>query len=190
LSWGTRRGRSSRRDDDDNDWDDHDDFFRFDFDSSIAEIDEMIRRMFETAKSFSGKTDNPNSLYYGYSVTVGPDGRPKVREFGNVKRAGRGKVEIGSREPFVDMVVDEAQNELRIVAEMPGVQKQDINLEAMEDSLKISAGAEGRKYETMVPISIPVDSVTAKATYNNGILEVRMKLKSPPKTKGVGIKVE
>jgi HSP20 family protein len=25
-------------------------------------------------------------MVYGYSMTIGPDGRPKVREFGNVKR--------------------------------------------------------------------------------------------------------
>lgn len=25
-------------------------------------------------------------MVYGYSMTIGPDGRPNVREFGNVKR--------------------------------------------------------------------------------------------------------
>ena len=48
---------------------------------------------------------------YGYSMTVGPDGRPKVREFGNVKppfqggRSGfRTRPLISSeREPLVDI---------------------------------------------------------------------------------------
>ncbi|MGH9923950.1 MAG: hypothetical protein ACRD5B_01100 [Nitrososphaeraceae archaeon] len=29
-------------------------------------------------------------IVYGYSMTIRPDGRPRVREFGNVKKIGAG----------------------------------------------------------------------------------------------------
>src|SRR6476619_2308700 len=32
-----------------------------------------------------GKVREVGPFVYGYSMTIGPDGRPKVREFGNVK---------------------------------------------------------------------------------------------------------
>jgi hypothetical protein len=30
------------------------------------------------------------TIVYGYSMTIGPDGKPKVREFGNVKSPFQG----------------------------------------------------------------------------------------------------
>ena len=32
------------------------------------------------------KVQEVGPLVYGYSMTIGPDGKPKVREFGNIKR--------------------------------------------------------------------------------------------------------
>src|SRR6266487_3734441 len=49
-------------------------------------------REYETAGG--GKVREYGPFVYGYSMTIGPDGKPKVREFGNVKspssRRGRG----------------------------------------------------------------------------------------------------
>ena len=47
---------------------------------------ELIRE-YETPDG--AKVREAVSLVYGYSMTIGPDGKPKVREFGNVKSAGR-----------------------------------------------------------------------------------------------------
>ncbi len=190
-----REARSGRGGDDDEDYDDNDDDwgspFDFDLRLGFGEIDKMIEKMFKTALSQAKETSSTfGPIYYGYSVTVGPDGKPHVREFGNVRPAGRGKLEVGSREPFVDTVIDEKENELKVIAEMPGVQKEDIQLEALEDSLRIRAERGDRKYETTVPLNSPVEPSTAKAAYNNGILEVRMKLKASPKPRGINIKVE
>ncbi len=35
-------------------------------------------------------------IVYGYSMTIGPDGKPHVREFGNVKSLGNDRKNIGS----------------------------------------------------------------------------------------------
>lgn len=56
------------------------------------EFDRMFQRMsrsfmdfddvFEDVKSKDGRTYGP--FYYGYSMTVGPDGKPQIQEYGNV----------------------------------------------------------------------------------------------------------
>ena len=67
-------------------------------------------------------------FYYGYQITVGPNGKPHVREFGNVKPGARGLVEQSTiRQPLVDTAVDEKNNTLTITAEMPGLSKEDIS---------------------------------------------------------------
>jgi HSP20 family protein len=151
----------------------------------------MIESMFRTAMSQARNADgNFGPMYYGYSVNIGPDGKPHVREFGNVKPSGRGRLEVGSREPFVDTVMDDKNNELKVIAEMPGIQKEDISLEVLNDSLRVAAARGERKYETTIPLRSDIDASTAKASYNNGVLEIRLKLKSAPKPKGINIKVE
>jgi len=123
-------------------------------------------------------------------VNVGPDGKPQVREFGNVKPTRRGTFELHSREPYVDTVVDEKEQALKVVAEMPGVQKEDIQIQATEDSLNIKAANKDRNFETTVPLNVLVDPSSAKAAYRNGVLEVSLKLKEPAKPKGLNVKVE
>ncbi|SRR5579875_191294 len=192
MSW---RRRSSRRyrdsNDDDDNYDDFGGLFDFDMRFGFANIDEMIEKMFSAARQQMNDPEaSTNSIYYGYSIVTGPDGKPHVREFGNVKPTRKGTFERSSREPFVDTVVDSKENKLKIIAEMPGVQREDIKLEVLEDSLKIRAEHGERKYETQVPIKADVDPSTASATYNNGVLEVNLRLKTQPKSKGYSVRVD
>lgn len=181
MSWRNRRKR---------DEDEYSD--RYDpFDFGFRDIDEMLNGMFKAASSLEGDLQhNPNTIYYGYQVTVGPDGKPHVKEFGNVRPTKRGTFELGSREPFVETLVDNKENTLKVVAEMPGVQKEDIQLEVGDNSLSIRAQNNGRKYDTEVPLETLVDASQTKASYNNGILEVKLKLKSPTKPKGTSVRVD
>jgi HSP20 family protein len=52
----------------------------------------------EYTTSEGGKVREVGPMVYGYSMTVGPDGKPRIREFGNVKpsRLGFARPEIGS----------------------------------------------------------------------------------------------
>src|ERR687893_412915 len=53
-------------------------------------------REYETPEG--GKVKEVGPIVYGYSMTVGPDGKPQIREFGNVKSpfSGRGSFEQSS----------------------------------------------------------------------------------------------
>ncbi len=128
-------------------------------------------------------------IVYGYSVTIGPDGKPVVREFGNVS-SGKGrpwKAIQDKREPLVDVVSSE--KEVRVIAEMPGVSKGDINVTVNEKSVTISVDREDRGYYKELELPGIVDPKGARSTYNNGILEVTIPLKSSGQG-GVKLRVE
>ncbi len=126
--------------------------------------------------------------YYGYSLTVGPDGKPVVKEYGNVQPGLLQKSE--TREPFVDVIVDNKEKVLKIVAEMPGVEKKDIKIEVVGRVVNLDANNGDKKYQTKIPIKQKVDEDSVKATYSNGILEVKFKLKEEDRPQGRTVQVE
>jgi HSP20 family protein len=79
---------------------------------------------------------------YGYSVKIGPDGKPVVREFGNMKpelssEEGRKPLSLQeAREPLVD-VIDEGE-QFKVIAELPGVERGDIQLFVSDRVLTIN----------------------------------------------------
>jgi HSP20 family protein len=163
-----------------------------DIDREFSEAEEMLNRMFRTVREMK-PSDITGSFpyYYGYQITVGPDGKPHVREFGNIRPSARGLVEqSGIREPLVDTALDEKENVLTITAEMPGVTKQDIRVNISEDHVSIRAEKGEKRYHSDIPVNVALDDASAKATYANGILELKIKLKEPPKPKAREVKVE
>lgn len=162
-----------------------------DIDREFADAEEMLDRMFRTARETNPSVIVNNPYYYGYQITVGPDGKPRMREFGNVRPSARGLVEqSGVREPLVDTTLDEKENTLTLTAEMPGVTKQDIRINIAEDHVSIQAEKGEKKYHTDIPVDVTLDDAPAKATYANGILELRLKLKEHPKPKAREVKIE
>jgi HSP20 family protein len=153
---------------------------------------EMFDRMFdEMIESLEKGTASSKPVFYGFSITVGPDGRPVVREFGNVRQAGGKKVVASDvREPLVDVIYDEQNGEVKVIAEMPGVDKDKIQVEATDDSIYLKAEGDDRKYETSVPLDVRVDPGSAKANYKNGVLEITLKTKEKARKGGVKIAVE
>src|SRR5918999_2539396 len=78
---------------------------------------------------------------------------------------------------------------LTITAEMPGVTKQDIKVNVGEEYVSIHAEKGEKKYHTDIPVNVGLDDTSAKATYANGILELKIKLKAPPKRKAREVRV-
>jgi HSP20 family protein len=110
-----------------------------------------------------GKVREIGPLVYGTSVTIGPDGKPKIKEFGNFKPSQlRGSGYFGSpmisseREPMSEVKTDGTK----------------------------------RKYHEVMEIPSDADIETAKSNYNNGILEIIFKKKAESKPKGKNITVD
>jgi HSP20 family protein len=160
----------------------------------FAEAEDMLNRMFKTVREINPLDLTSNTpYYYGYQVTIGPDGKPHVREFGNVRPSAKGLIEqAGVRAPLVDTAVDQKQNTLRVTAEMPGVNKEDIKVNVSGKYVTVHAEKGDKKYHTDIPVDVELDdsSSSAKATYTNGILELNIKLKQAPKEKAKEIKVD
>ena len=166
-------------------------------DREFSQAEEMLNRVFNTAQSISPLTADSFReastfpYYYGYQITVGPDGKPHVREFGNIKPGSKGLVQqSNTREPLVDTSIDEKNNSLTITAEMPGISKEDIKLNASDKQIIIHAEKGDKKYHTEIPLNMEIEDTSAKATYSNGILELRLRLKAPLKYKGKDIKID
>jgi HSP20 family protein len=110
---------------------------------------------------------------FGFSVKTAVGGKPVVESFGNVKKTPQGPTVEEEREPITD-VFDEEQ-EIRIYAEMPGVNGEDIRLDMKEDILDISAQTADRKYHKEILLPSKVNAETMTSSYNNGILEIKVK---------------
>jgi len=132
-----------------------DDFRRF---------EEMMNRMFE---SFWGRPTSRRLLSSGERGAVVPS------EY---------------REPFIDVM--EKDKEIIATAEMPGLEKKDIKINVTEDILEISAETKQEEkkeekgyiyrerrsgsYYRAISLPSPVDPDNSKATYENGVLEIKM----------------
>ena len=68
--------------------------------------------------------------------------------------------------------VHDTDEEVRVVADLPGVEKDNIELECDGKTLTISARSDHREYDERVSLPRRVNEHTATATYNNGVLEV------------------
>lgn len=175
------------------------------FEEMMREIEEVFEREFEEMEKMfrempsryvrerslpdGSKVREYGPFIYGYSITIGPDGKPVVKEFGNVKPQPYGKPAVSireEREPLVDVITSD--NEVKVIAEVPGVDKEDIKLEGTEDTLIISVDTPERKYYKEVKLPVPVNPEAAKSNYKNGVLEVILPRKGKPR--GFRIKVE
>ncbi len=171
-------------------------FKRFGRRSSIfGDIDRLIEEMEkEMAEAFKDMENTmPEDMYrerrlpdgsvsreygpfvYGYSVKIGPDGKPIIREFGNMKPGltGEGEAPLNltdRREPLVDVIED--GDTVKVLAELPGVEKRDIRLKATDRSLTVSVDNPTRKYYKELEFPVEVDEKSAKSTYTNGVLEI------------------
>jgi len=126
---------------------------------------------------------------YGYSMKIGPDGKPEIRQFGNIKKSLKGPQVKNEREPLVDIV--ETNTEVRVVTELPGVEKTDIKLHGTEDSLTVSVNTPQTKYYKEVTLPTKVKVKEAKSSYKNGVLEVVFpKAETQKEPKGESIDIE
>ena len=156
---------------------------------------ELVRE-YQTSDGANVREIGP--IVYGYSMTIGPDGKPHVKEFGNVKGAGEhnlgqhlgAKPQISAeREPLSD--ITSTDNEVKVILEMPGIKKEDIKINAYDEKVEIKTSDNAqRKYHKTIDLPKQADLETARSTYNNGILEVTFDKKKEQKPKSKEIKIE
>ena len=84
--------------------------------------------------------------------------------------AGAGATDPAGADVHLD--VYEEGDQLRVVADIPGVSQSDIDLKCDGEVLTLDAIGEVREYHERVRLPGRVDEHSAVASYNNGILEI------------------
>lgn len=111
---------------------------------------------------------------YGFSVKVGlGEDQPRVEPFGNIRKDARsGQTVVEEvREPMVD--VFEEQDHVLVVAEMPGISVEDVEVEVRDDLLTISAQRADKKYRKELQLPGRFSRDKMQLSCNNGVLEIK-----------------
>ncbi|MHC1760077.1 MAG: Hsp20/alpha crystallin family protein [Negativicutes bacterium] len=142
-----------------------------------SKLEKNGEKVFSETGDLKGLNDKLKGVY-GFSVKMGGHGSHIVEGFGNIKDSEDGPIIEDVREPIVDVFVEDAQ--ILVVAELPGVEENEINIELKGDILVVSATAKsvpGRKYAKEILLEVPVQTETIEKHYRNGILEVKISRK-------------
>jgi len=160
------------------------DFFAGDFDP-FADIDRFfaeIRRSgsgisFEEMieEVFGDKKGKRNRVVHGFCIEIRPDGKTKVHEFGKRPSSRRSPLVTKEHKPTADIV--EGKDDVAVTVELPGVERQDIDINVTGDALEITVNNPKRKYHEHLMLPCSVKANTMKATYKNGVLDVIIKKK-------------
>lgn len=102
----------------------------------------------------------------GFSVKEGLNGSRRTPRLGQTPVA-KGEA---PREPFVD-IFDEGHEYLRVIAEMPGIDPQNVMVKAEGDLLTMEAKGEYVWYQGTFHLPCLVEGVESDRKYQNGILE-------------------
>ena len=110
---------------------------------------------------------------------------------GTCGQTGIGPTESGLhrdiRKPLTDVL--DCDDHVSIAVELPGVEKNDINLEIIDNELELDVESPIRKYYDKIHLPAEVDPESISASFNNGVLEVCVKRLKPKKPAGKKIDI-
>ena len=151
----------------------------------LSQLEEMVERMMEEMSegqffdhesigNFLKDPKGTNPFVFGFSMRVGPDGKPILQRFGNTPAVSDEGPRISPHlEPLVDII--EENDEVIVVAELPGVEKDEINVRVKGQHLTIHVDNPERPYHKELELPSKVQKEDSKSSIRNGVLEVRLK---------------
>ena len=158
------------------------DFFAGDFDP-FADLDRFFAEICRSGKGisfeemieevFGDKKGRGNRIVHGFSIEIRPDGKTRVREFGKRPSGRRGPLSMREHNPTADII--EGKDNVAVTVAIPGVEREDIDINVTGDALEITVKNPKRKYDEHLMLPCLVKPKTMKATYKNGVLDVIVK---------------
>lgn len=158
------------------------------FNNIFEEIQKMLENLVKDPEFFEQLTKNQDfskfqtpsdndffpPVIMGWSVQIGPDGKPVIKKVDQTsEKPDKEKPFEERREPVIDILNQE--NEIVLIVETPGIDKNDIKLNTTEKEITIEAG---KKFKKKLALPEKVVPNQAQAKYNNGLLEVRLPKKN------------
>jgi len=127
----------------------------------FRQMDLMMAQMFAEMTCGIANSMPPHAA--GYRIIIRGDVAPQEPPHGNViqPRDPHGPV------PEVHLIGDE----VKVVAELPGAEKESIRLDIKDAIITIEADGRGQHYTTHADLP-PVDATSMKTSFKNGVLEV------------------
>jgi HSP20 family protein len=147
-------------------WTDDDDIF-----AEFGRMFEDIRQRMDLMRSQTGLTPESVPLSYSYRVVIGPNGERGVTERYD-DQMDDGKSQDADHEPLVD--VREREDGVTVIVQLPGVSKEEIEIEVVDKALIIKADHASRRFEHEVALPCPVKPSIAGSEYHNGVLEIHL----------------
>ncbi|MEA1944189.1 MAG: Hsp20/alpha crystallin family protein [Euryarchaeota archaeon] len=131
---------------------------------------DIFEDMIEDLIDHIEEVDDGNPVMYGFSITKRPGEEPEIFEFGS-----RPKVDDPVSDGYKPLLeVFETDDSVHLVAELPGIDKEEISLDATENTLTIKVCVEDRTFSENIELPARVDPSSATAGYRNGVLEVTL----------------
>lgn len=118
---------------------------------------------------------------FGFQMSTGSDGKPVIEEFGNgIGEADaedgtnvvpkNAKTQLSENDPLTD-VIDE-EKDIRVLAELPGVEREDIKIDVKPQKVSIKVDTQTRKYQKEIDLPARILTDNIKTSLKNGILEI------------------
>ena len=180
-----------RKKDDDDPFADFFADFEKEFSKMQAYMNEIFADALKNADVPKGAAQPGNPFMYGFTMRLGPDGKPRIEQFGNTHPVPKAEVSVeGGREPITDLI--EQDDHFTITVELPGVEREDVQVFATEHKLTIKVASAARKYYKEVELAAAVRADTTSATFKNGVLDVTIQKqeKRPPEERGFRVNVK
>ncbi|MCL5412200.1 MAG: Hsp20/alpha crystallin family protein [Candidatus Marsarchaeota archaeon] len=135
----------------------------------------MAKFIREINQSLNNMGSGREPLIYGVNMRIGEGGEPIIEKFGTIQGPQQqGQQPSAEREPLIDII--ERDNELTVIAEVPGINRDEIKIEADQSTMSVDAKSTIRSYHKVIRLPKLVDPNSASAKYNNGVLEVGFKI--------------
>lgn len=163
-------------------------------------FEEMMKKFEESPKDFEefvkeeetpeGKVRRYGPFVYGFSYTKKPGEEPEFQEFGNIKPSERGEISPmpkGEREPLTEVV--DLNGKYEITIEVPGVEKENIDLSATEGTMRIKTSGE-RKYNKEIRFESQIDPEKVDANFKHGVLTIEVDKKTKEEEEGKKIEIK
>lgn len=140
------------------------------FGSEMDRFSDLIEQVREQVER--GEIEPGHPFVTGFTVRVGPDGDPVVDPFGDGGRTADVDLDAGAREPVTDII--ETPDTVSVTVELPGVERDEIELTVSPHRAEIHVDGEQRRYFKTVDLPTRVDPDRTDATYRNGVLDIEI----------------